>query len=238
MAYEMSPEQVSGELQRGSLELPTVPELRGYHVTDDPEIVLTTLRAGTPLDRGYDISPSDDLLASGLYFSEAPQLWVGRSPNKWRFVERLAAEQRGQIVQAILQDSRFTGDWYLTGYEKERAARWLERFTESGQVVYLQFLAEQPYNFHSWKPSFLAPFGIVNNDTPYHVPVRVQGSFADLRRARISSELIIALKRGGHDGAFVHASIALLPQAVVWHNRAIIQFGDYTPVYSDYTPQP
>jgi len=212
---------------RRPLELPTVPELRGYHVTDDPKAVLTALRAGTPLDRGYDIAPHADLLASGLYFSGAPQLWVGRSANKWRFVDRLAADQRGQIAQAIRQDSRFTGDWYLTDHEKERAARWLERFMESGSAVYLQFLAEQPYNIHSWKPSFLAQFGLTNNDTPHHVPVQARGLFADVTSARLSDELVISLKQGGFDGAFVRGSIAFLPQAVVWYNRAVVQFGEY-----------
>jgi len=212
---------------RRPLELPTVPELRGYHVTDDPQPVLAALRAGTPLDRGYDIAPHADLLASGLYISEAPQLWVGRSANKWKFAEALTQDQRGQIAQAIRQDSRFTGDWYLTEYEKERAARWLDRFMESGSAVYLQSLAEQPYNFHSWKPSFLAQFGLTNNDTPHHVPVHAQGLFADVTSARLSDELFISLKRGGYDGAFVHGSIAFLPQAVVWHNRAVVQFGEY-----------
>ncbi len=214
---------------RRSLELPAVPALRGYHVTDDPQPVLDALRAGTPLDRGYDIAPHADLLASGLYFSEAPQLWVGRSANKWKFAEALTQDQRGQIAQAIMHDSRFTGDWYVTEYEKERAARWLARFMASGSTVYLQSLAEQPYNVHSWKPAFLAQFGLTNPDTPHAVPVQVQGLFADVSSARLSAELVISLKQGGYDGAFVHASIAFLPQAVVWHNRAVVQFGEYQP---------
>ncbi len=219
---------MSSETRR-SLELPTVTELQGYHITDDPQVVLAALHAGIPLDRGYDVSPTDDLQASGLYFSEAPQLWVGRAANKWRFVERLTEEQRGCIARTMLQDSRYTGEWYLTSSEKERAARWLERFIESGNVVYLHFLAEQPYNFQSWKPSFLAQFGIVNNETPHEVPVKVQGLFADVSSARISPELIVALKQRGHDGAFIQASIAFLPQAVVWNNRAVVKFGDYQP---------
>lgn len=104
----------------------------------------------------------------------------------------------------------------------------MERFTESGRTVYLQFLAEQPYNFPSWKPGFLAQFGIVNYELPHVVPVKVQGTFADVSSTRISPELIIALKLSGHDGAFVRASIAFQSQAVVWNNSAIVQFGDYT----------
>jgi hypothetical protein len=214
---------------RRSLELSTMTELQGYHITDDPQVVLTALHAGIPLDRGYDVSPTDDLLASGLYFSEAPQLWVGRAANKWRFVERLTMEQRGCIAQTMLRDSRFTGERYLTTSEKERAARWLERFIQSGNVVYLHFLAGQPYNFQSWKPGFLAQFGLTNNETPHEVPVQVQGLFADVSSARISPELIIALKQSGHDGAFIRASIAFLPQAVVWNNGAVVQFGEYQP---------
>jgi len=57
MPYEQPPEQASSEMKRRVLELPTVPELRGYHVTDDPQAVLDALRTGIPLDRGYDTAP-------------------------------------------------------------------------------------------------------------------------------------------------------------------------------------
>lgn len=207
--------------------LPTATELKGYHVTDDSRIVAATLHAGLPLDRGVDVSPSDDLQASGLYFSDVPQLWAGRARNKWNFAEHLTVEQRGAIAQAIMHDSRFTDPGYLTVSEQERATTWVERFIETGGTVYLQFLAEQPYNFPSWKPGFLARFGIVNYETPQVVPVRVQGTFADVSSARISPELIIALKLSGHDGAYICASMAFLPQAVVWNNHAVVQFGDY-----------
>ncbi len=208
-------------------ELPTVPTLEGYHVTDDPRIVAATLRAGLPLDRCIDVSPSDDLRASGLYFSDAPQVWVGRSRNKWNFADHLTAEQRAAIAQAMLRNGRLTDAGYVTDSERERAYTYLQRFTETGRTVYLQFLAEQPYNFASWKPGFLEPLGIINSEVPYVVPVKVQGTFADVSSVRISPELIIALKLSGHDGAFVHASMAFQSQAVVWNNRAIAQFGDY-----------
>lgn len=228
MAYEQSPEASRETLWRLP-ELPTVPTLEGYHVADDPRIVEATLRAGLPLDRGIDVSPSDDLQASGLYFSDVPQIWAGRSRNKWNFADHLTAEQRAAIAQAILRESRFTDAGYLTDSEQELACKYVERFIESGRIVYLQFLAEQPYNFPSWKPGFLAQFGIVNYQTPNVVPVKVQGTFADISNTQISPELIVALKLSGHDGAIVHTSMAFLPQAVVWNNRAIVQFGDYAP---------
>lgn len=202
-------------------------ELQGYHVTDNPQPVLDALRAGIPLDRGCDVSSYDDLLASGLYFSEAPHLWTGRASNKWKFTESLSEQQRNSISQAILQDSRFVGGWYLTDYEKELAAIWLNRFTESGNAVYLQFLADQPYNFASWKPDFLKQFDVVNRDLPQVVPVRARGWFADVSSAPISNDLIMDLKYGGYDGVFVRGSIAFLPQAVVWHNEAVVRFGEY-----------
>ena len=95
--------------------------------------------------------------------------------------------------------------------------------------MYLQFLAAQPYNVQSWKPAFLAQFGLTNPDTPHAVPVQVQGLFADVSSARLSAELVVSLKQGGYDGAFVHASIPFLPQAVVRHNRAVVQLGEYIP---------
>jgi hypothetical protein len=189
---------------------------------------------GLPLDRGVDTLPHADLRASGLYFSEAPNLWVGRSANKWNFVGSLTPEQRSAISQEMLKDNRFTGGWYLTDSERERAATWLERFTETGLAVYLQLLSEQPYNFPSWRPRFLEPLGISNTEVPHVVPVKVQGSFADISNVAISQDLIIALKLAGHDGAFIRSSMAFLPQAVVWNNSAVVQFGDYMPDTAGY----
>jgi len=210
-----------------SPELPTVPHLEGYHVTDDPQPVFDALRTGAPIDRGRDTTPHDDLLASGLYFSEFPKAWMGRASNKWRFTESLDETQRTDIARAILQDSRFKGGWYLTESEKERAVRWLDNFTESGNAVYLQFLADQPYNFASWRSEFLEQFGAVNEKLPQVVPVLARGLFADITRARISSELIVGLKYSGFDGVFVRGSIAFVDQSVVWNNGAVVQFGEY-----------
>lgn len=210
----------------GSPEFSSVPTLTGFHVTDDPSVVLNALRSGTPLDRGVDVSPHDDLLASGLYLSEYPKLWMGRASNKWHFTESLSEQQRGSIAQAILQDSKFAGGWYLTDSEKERASRWLDSFTETGNAVYLQFLADQPYNFASWKPEFLEQFAVVNNRLPQVVPVQAQGLFANITNARISASLITDLKRS-YDGAFIRGSIAFVDQSVVWNNAAVKQFGEY-----------
>lgn len=215
------------EFPRRSFETLSVPNLQGFHVADDPQPVLDALRNGTPLDRGQDTTNHDDLLASGLYFSEAPNIWMGRASNKWKFADSLSEQQRGSIVQAITQDQRFTGGWYLTDSEKERAHTWLERFTESGNAVYLQFLADQPYNFASWKPDFLKQFEVVNQELPQVVPVEVRGLFADVTSAQISHSLMTDLKYGGYDGAFVKGSIAFSPQAVVWHNSAVVRFGEY-----------
>lgn len=210
-----------------SPELPSVPELHGYHVTDDPQQVLDALCNGVPLDRGQDTTTHGDLLASGLYFSEYPKLWMGRASHKWHFTKSLSEHQRVSISQAILQDSKFSGGWYLTHSEKERAARWLERFTESGEAVYLQFLANQPYNFASWKPEFLEQFEAVNSRPPQVISVQTRGVFANITSAHISAELVTGLKQSGYDGAFVVGSIAFLDQSVVWNNSAVVRFGEY-----------
>jgi hypothetical protein len=48
--------------------LAIITNIRGFHITDDPRIVLTALRQRLPLDREQDVSLADDLFASGLYF--------------------------------------------------------------------------------------------------------------------------------------------------------------------------
>jgi hypothetical protein len=95
-----------------------VGKIRGFHITDDARIVTKALRQGLLLDRGQDVCLSDDLFASGLYFSQAPQLWVGRSAHKWDFVERLTPKQRAAIAETIRNDNRFEGGGYLTPFTR------------------------------------------------------------------------------------------------------------------------
>jgi hypothetical protein len=215
-------------LRQDMAEIPIVTSLQGFHVTDDPTIVTSALSQGVPLDRGQDVSHFDDLLACGLYFSSAPQLWTGRAGRKWDFVSHLTEEQRVRIAEVVRNDRRSSDPGYLTSSEMEQVARYVQQFEETGNRVYLELLAGQPFNFHVWKQSFLSPLGIVNERLPHQILVEVEGTFADITNMRsISADHVRTLKHTGYDGMFVSASMALLPQAVVWNNSAVVRCGDY-----------
>src|SRR5690348_868991 len=89
------------EVQRFE-RIPVVSHLAGYHVTDDPQSIITALERGDPLDRGEE-DGFHDLQTDGLYFSEAPQIWMGRSARKWDFTKTLTQDQQEQIATAVLQ---------------------------------------------------------------------------------------------------------------------------------------
>ncbi|SRR5579871_281088 len=179
MAYDRLPDHAPGETLWTLPELPTVAELTGHHVTDDPRQVVAALQGGVPLDRGRGIDEAaiEDLKANGLYISPYANLWMGRSERKWNFAPRLTPAERTAIAEAMLRQGRLTDPGYLTDWERGQVLRHLERFTEGGDVDSLRELARQPYNFASWKPSFLAPLGIMNDELPYIVPVRAAGTF-------------------------------------------------------------
>jgi hypothetical protein len=206
--------------------IPVVLALAGYHVTDDPQKIITTLQTGQPLDRGEE-GRQHDLQTGGFYFSEAPQLWSGRSTAIWDFAKTVTSQQREALAQAVLTDERITGDWYLTESEQDRARRYIQQYSESGNVVYLHFLAEQPFNMQTWQPSFLEKIGIPAAKPLQYIEVVAEGTFADLSNVQVTRQLLSDLKAAGYDGACVTSTMAYVPQSVVWNNRAIVQCGTY-----------
>lgn len=207
--------------------IPIRTQLQGYHVTDNPTRIEGVLARGESL-----IDPTDnrfhDLRTPGLYISDAPQLWTGRSEQIWNFTKNLSVEKRQAIAHAVLQQSMFTDErgLYLTPDEQERARSYMQRYSETGNDFYLAFIAGQPYNIKVWKQAFLEPLGIAY--TPLQmIAVEAKGYFADLSNVQITETLIEKLKKEGYDGAYVTSSMAYLPQAVIWENEAIVKCGNY-----------
>ncbi len=203
-------------------------EFVGYHVTDNPERVIRTLEQGVPLDQGRDADKFGDL-CPGLYFSAAPQLWMGRAVRKWDFLERLTPDERQRLGEALLAHQNMNWPGYLTESEKEWAQKTIERFVQSGHTGSILSLADQPYNIAFWKPDFLEPLGITPAPQPQAVEVRVRGSFAEMDRPMPSSQTCELMKEAGLAGAFTRSGFATTPQMVVWKNDAVTQFGRYRP---------
>ena len=195
------------------------------HLTDNPEPVIEGLRGGRSISEtreGGDIGP-------GLYASAAPQLWTGRSRNKWDFLQRLDQPKRQELADAIgkklLQQRQ---DGYNTQAEFDYAMRDLDQWVETGLAPEpVADLATQPFNIAFWKPEFLDPLGIQAGKQPLEIPMELEGRFARLKRTP-SPEEVEGLKQSGFDGAFFSGGISEPPQIVVWNNNAVVRFGDYT----------
>ena len=200
------------------------------HVTDDPSPVIEALEKGEPLTETYERAVKGRMaeLGPGLYCSNAPELWMGRSRRKWEFAQNLTREQRERLAEAVLNHPHMTWPDYLTESEKEILRRDLQNFVETGHVGYLVEAANQPYNIPVWKPEFLRPLGIEPGPQPQSVPVEAEGPIVRVH-APISREVAEALQRAGVKGACDPGSfMGNYPQCVIWSNEAIRRFGDYT----------
>ena len=203
------------------------------HVTDNPHPVVAILQSATgDLASGRTERELWGDIGPGLYASDAPQIWMGRSTAKWAFLSRLDDEEKMRLVEEIRKESQLHDPGYLTPSEMEHAHRLLdgvERGTHDPGVL-LQ-LASQPYNILFWRPSFLAKIGISPGPQPEIVPVVLQGRYAEMERSRMPEDLYGSLRQHGIDGAYTRSGFAHDPQVVTWDKRAIVAFNGWTQVH-------
>ena len=222
-AYLESPEEAANP------HIKEVTTYSGTHVTSDPAPVYKSLRSGTPLTETRAEGLVGDLGTSGLYFSDAPQLWMGRARGKWEFLYTLSPGKKQELGKAVLEELERKAPGYLAQHEMDVARRDIGYFMSGdlGPEVIVSF-AGQPYNVAFWKEEFLDKLGIKQRFTPIEIPVRVEGRFADVTRyVGDKSELAAQLRREGFDGMIHRGGMAELPQAVVWNNKAVKQFGEW-----------
>lgn len=204
-------------------------EIVGIHLTDNPDKAVAAIKSGNVEggrgDKFGDIGP-------GLYFSDVPQLWTGRSRDKWSFLESLSREQRERVAESVKAHPNFTDKGYITESERSIALRDLERWVEDPNNSYgITNLSDQPYNIRASDPSFLRPLGIEPGKQPHNVEVRIRGKLvaasAEPGLRSFTPEMIQRLKDRGYVGAFERGGMVGTPQAVVWDASAITKFGDY-----------
>lgn len=200
-------------------------EITGIHVTSDVARVVKALDEGdvikTHSETFQDLGP-------GLYVSGTPQLWMGRAPAKWDFVETITPEERTRLVSALRERiAQDRSTQYITENEQETANSYIDQL-EGGYTEAAVMLADQPYNLRWWEPSFLEPLKIKPGTQPAQIPVRLRGTFADLSGQQVTDEAITTLRKQGFDGAFQKGGMVEVPQLVVWNPKAVHQFGDWT----------
>ena len=205
-----------------------VDKLTGYHVTDNPSLVKAAIESDKDLDETRGEGKVGDLGSSGLYISEYPNMWVGRSTNKYGFLNELDDDRKYKLVDKIRSELTKERDSnYITGFEYSRAIGYLDDYMATGGHGFLTLLANQPYNVMFFKKEFLEPIGIEQNRMPAIIYIEAEGKFADITDTpNPSEELIKILKDEGYSGAFQHSTIATYPQAVIWNKSAIKRLED------------
>lgn len=202
-------------------------EIVSYHLTDHPERVQDYLESGKPLHEGGRAAEHDEL-GPGLYASDVPNYWMGRSTGKYAFLNNLTPEQADKLAEAVQNRIDNAGPGYLSKSEVETAHRYIDQFRKDHHGDTLVLLAGQPYNVDFWKPDFLKSIGIEPSKQPEAVEVRAKGNFAEVKNYLRPAEWK-ALKDAGFDGAWVRAGFSTEPQLVIWNRNAIRKFGDWKP---------
>ncbi|MDP3766906.1 MAG: hypothetical protein Q8S13_02730 [Dehalococcoidia bacterium] len=225
--YEMIDTEDADDADFGSAARidPETREAVCVHVTDDESPVVEALKRGVPIARsGGDRGD----IGGGLYCSDNPALWMGRSHGKWAFLERLSRGERARLVRAILSSWQFKDRGYLTRHEKERAKRDLLRYVENPDHKYaVIYASDQPYNVRSWETKFLTALGIAPGRAPKQVEMRVRGRFAKVNRGGITEDTVAELRGAGAAGAFAPGDFVNPPQLVAWDNDAVRKFGPF-----------
>lgn len=210
---------------------PDTHEIVGVHLTDDPSHVINAIEAGDVVEKGRRESSGFGDIGPGVYMSNAPQLWTGRSTDKWGFAGTLDDKERKAVAEALnkkLNDARATR--YISNSEYESGVRSVKQFRDGFNDPAMD-LAAQPYNIAWWKPDFLEPLGVQASKPPQEVEMRVRGKLINIEAApqlrNFTPEDISDLRQRGYVGAWAKGGFSDTPQLVVWEPTAITQFGDW-----------
>ena len=214
------------------------------HVTDDPQNVILTLTRGENIAEGR----IHEDLGGGLYASDMPEYWMGRSLRRYDILKTLDYDQRLAMTQAIRKEKveeEFPG--YLSLSERNYLEERLEEWVETGNNGLWYIFANQPFNVQIEE--------LVQNvlhQKPYQahvVEMRLAGKFFDLTETSKLLDLKISvyvnqkfpqgimlspkamysvyLRDMGYDGMFTRMGFNKNPEIVVWNNSAIMQFGSW-----------
>jgi hypothetical protein len=201
------------------------------HVTDDPSRVYAKLRAGKDLDANASERELGQELGPGLYVSDAPDFWIGRSTNKWSFLTQLSTKQRQAFVRAATADVIEKGRRrYVSPSELEHAIRDAKLAFRDGRVLeaFVMRVAGQPYNVTDlWHAEFLNPLGIKAASEPQRIDVEFVGRFAWMEHDFQTPRTYSILRKLGLDGAFETMSMGTSAQTVIWRRNAVRRFGDW-----------
>lgn len=212
--------------------------LVAYHLTDNPDEVIRRVRA----DNLIAMNPYGDL-GAGFYVSSVPQYWRSRSSMKWEFATGLNMQQRQRLVEIILSNPNYRkGGGYLADFEVDHLRKDLNTYVTTGDVTYLVFTGNQPYNV-TVTEEITKKAGLPSPREPGLVEVRLKGKFIDgaklysspnyqeiLKAAKMRSRpgeyeqdiINTWLNTQGYSGIFTKSGFSTNPEMVVWDRKAIV----------------
>lgn len=216
--------------------------LISWHVTDNPDVVMRSLREGIDLQ---ELRPWGDL-CGGLYVSSYPQIWRGRSRKKWEFLHTLPIEKSRQLARALLERlKRDRESGRLSEKEYERAKYDVEYYWIGlGNWQVLLNVASLPYAVNI--QDLAKKEGIADPFEPEIVEVifegrylHAQGSWQDsaalaARMLHVPEDMVDqgqicqTWKSLGWDGAYTKAAMGSNPELVIWNASRILKFGSWT----------
>lgn len=215
-------------------------EIKGYHVSDDPEALSQVIQGPKKITATYKGGGRTAELGPGLYISAVPEYWGGRATKKWDFLSRLTPDERQRLASALMNDRRLAGEEYVdshTGqkkmfkyvsdHERDYAIRdirnWLAHPDNPGLIV---GISGQPFNIKFWEPEFLEKIGIKPGEPIRHMEIKARGKFVDLSDTpQPGLNAIAKLIKAGYDGAFTKSGFSTNPELVIWNKKAITYHG-------------
>lgn len=200
--------------------------MQGFHVTDNPGVVKDVLASGGSLRSADRWHPE---LGTGLYISDAPQYWSGRSAKKWDFLKNLDDQQKTRLLDHLTKEvDDLNANKRLTESEYNYGTRDIG-YVKSGKLppdILVGTLANQPFNIRFSDPSYLEKLGIPSSKQPDIVPVKAKGLFAELK-SHLHNDEAQALLDAGVQGGFTRSGWSTNPEMVIWDANAVREFGDW-----------
>lgn len=207
--------------------------LVGYHVTDNAEKPINTIKSNKKLTATYGKGRSKYAeLGPGLYVSGIPNFWKNRSVAKWNFLNFISDQQRKKLAQRLRNDPALVGQKYgdeifkyVSDHERDSAERSIDLWLLSGNNEVIVQLAGQPYNIPFWKSEYLEPLGIEPAPSNPVMKVEFTGKFINLKNHVFDFAYIARCIRKGLDGGFNPGGISSNAELCIWRKECITSYG-------------
>jgi hypothetical protein len=181
-------------LQKYTVESATAPDMNlggaaiiekgriiGWHVTDNPQQVLKSLKSESPIVQTAH-SLGTDAFGRGLYVSAVPDYWYARGKSTGKILQSLSHDEILRLTDVLerrIIEQQTSG--YITAEERDYALAIINEVRRGNyDTTYLGLLTTQPYNIRI-TDELLQSAGITREvPKPSIVRVEIEGRFLDM----------------------------------------------------------